>query len=94
MEVVGPDSLGIGGKLGKQITGSMLGMRQARTTLIRCPLKANQPSFLSPPVFAFMHVCAHGGQKRARDPLELKSKMVVSHYEGAENGTQNGALNC
>lgn len=40
-----------------------------------------------------MHVCAHGGQRRARDPSELESKMGVSPHVGTENGTQISALN-
>ena len=36
----------------------------------------------------FMHSCVHStyrGQKRASDPLELESQMVVSCYVGGES---------
>lgn len=32
--------------------------------------------------------CAHRVQKRALDPLELQSQMVVSHHMGTETQTQ------
>ena len=35
-----------------------------------------------------LHVCsAHGGQKRATDPLELELQMVEPPYVGAGNQT-------
>ena len=44
--------------------------------------------------FACMCVCvprvgsAHGGHKRASDPLELELQMIVSHHGHAGDGTQ------
>jgi hypothetical protein len=31
------------------------------------------------------HMCAHGGQKQASDPLELELQVVVSCHVGAGN---------
>lgn len=34
------------------------------------------------------HLCAHGGQKRPWNPLELELQAIVNYYVGAENQTQ------
>lgn len=44
--------------------------------------------YMSLCVYVHMHVCAHGGQKRAPDSLELELLTAVCHSPGAGNWTQ------